>query len=1120
MIMKNKNTITNKFETNNYFPSGTRLKNVVLVTFLFLCFFALLSGASAANFNSSSTNQEVQDFLSDTSAGDNEVVFEEGDYNQFTGLTVSRSVNISSIGQVNIVGTTGTLFTITSPNVKIVKLNISGYTTAINSNTGNLSVIGCNMSTASSSVSLSGNSLTDVLLENNTIISSVTGTSGAVNVGATAGSVVNITIKGNNITGNSSSQGVGVRFSVSSCNNTLISENNNITIGSGRGFYLTLTNSNNTITISNNNITGVGNSAVALSAATSNNTIIINNNNITSAVSYVVTLSAATSNNNITISNNNITSTSTGANSAGVNLDVATSNNTITINNNNITATSTGASSQSVRLAATNSDNTITISNNNITAASQGSYLNVETSNNTMTINNNTITGASGYGVALFAEANSNNNITINNNNITGKSSYGISLTATNSNNNITITNNNITGTSGASGYGVALSVTTSNNNITIADNNITGKTSYGVQLSAATSNNTIIVNNNNITGASGYGVLLIAYTSNNTISFIDNIIRGTNYGMYVNCNNNPSFSGLSVVNNTLNASNSNGIGIGFVNLNPSDLSDILVSGNNIFAGTTLGTGINFDTGLNSVNNVTINYNRVLSGTGLNIPSMASGIDASLNWWGINNITGKIVGINTSNHYILNITNSSSLNDVHVGDNVSFSLLVLNDTLNNTGVGNLPDFVINGNFSGVAYNSSRNSNFTYLCPVSSLGIQTVNASLDGQYVNITFYAIKNSTNSTIVISPNPAQIGENVTVSGVLANHTGIDFVNVTVDGTLFNVTVDGSGYWELNYTTNRSGTLDIVVSFSGNDNYTSFSNGSIFNVTKANVTININLPNNATYGGNSTINGNITSNGNLINGTYNIEVVIGDVVYNVTVIDGVWSLIIPNTSAGIANVDIFFSGNSNYNDAAIAANYTVAAKNLGTKITITSTRNGNKITYKITLKDSEGNILGNQTISLAIAGKNVNVRTNSQGIAQYTYTATKAGKYYANATYNGLNTENIIYGSSSAKSNSISITKTSIKIYLIKVSAKTVKYHGKRYRVYYKTYYLKNYGILTGSKLFQKSLKGFTLSKISKTSNIKTNYNKTKKILKTTVKNLAHAKIAKIKIKFYKRIA
>ncbi|WP_169805333.1 Ig-like domain-containing protein, partial [Methanobrevibacter cuticularis] len=303
-------------------------------------------------------------------------------------------------------------------------------------------------------------------------------------------------------------------------------------------------------------------------------------------------------------------------------------------------------------------------------------------------------------------------------------------------------------------------------------------------------------------------------------------------------------------------------------------------------------------------------------------------------------------------------------------------------------------------------------------------------------------------------------------------------------------------------------------------DKYTESETNITINVIKADINIGVNLPSNATYGGNSTISGNLTNNGSLLDGTYNITVTINGVDYNVGVIDGVWSLTIPNTNVGIANVDIFFSGNNNYNNATIANSYTVAPKNLGTKITITSTRNGNKITYKITLKDNQGNILANQNLSLTIAGKSVTLMTNGQGIAQYTYTATKAGKYYANAAYNGLKTENIIYGSSSAKSNSISITKTSIKIYLIKVSAKTVKYHGKRYRVYYKTYYIKNYGILTGSKLFKKSLKGFTLSKISKTSNIKTNYNKTKKILKTSVKNLAYTKIAKIKIKFYKRIA
>ncbi|KZX17709.1 bacterial Ig-like domain protein [Methanobrevibacter cuticularis] len=311
------------------------------------------------------------------------------------------------------------------------------------------------------------------------------------------------------------------------------------------------------------------------------------------------------------------------------------------------------------------------------------------------------------------------------------------------------------------------------------------------------------------------------------------------------------------------------------------------------------------------------------------------------------------------------------------------------------------------------------------------------------------------------------------------------------------------------------------TIIFKENNNYTESNNNVNFIVQKLGTTINVNLPNNATYGENSTINGNITdANGNLINGTYNITVTVNGVDYNVGVIDGVWSLTIPNTSVGIANVDIFFPGNNNYNDATIAANYTVAPKNLGTKITITSTRNGNKITYKITLKDNQGNILANQNLSLTIAGKIVSLRTNSQGIAQYTFTATKAGNYQANAAFNGLNTGNIIYASSSGKSNTIKITKANIKVYKTIPSAKKIKSKGKIYKVYSKIYYIKNYGELTGSKTYTKYFKkGLILSKISKTKNIKTSYNKTKKILKIKVLNLAFGKIAKIKLKTYKRI-
>ncbi|KZX14488.1 bacterial Ig-like domain protein [Methanobrevibacter cuticularis] len=947
MISKINNLIENDFlsmEANIPLFNRVRLRNAVLITFLFLCFFALLSGASAANFNSSSNNQDIQAFLSNTSAGDNELVFEGGTYNQITSLNVSRSVNISSAGQVNMVGT-GRLFNITAPNVKIVNLNMSGYNTAINSNRGNLSVIGCNMSTIDISVNLSGASLTGVLLENNTIISSVSNYNyGAVYVNATTGSVVNIAVKGNNIRCNGTSSSDGVRFNVVNCNNALMFENNNIT-GTSSGVWLIAETSKNNITIINNNITGTG-----------------------------------------------------------------------------------------------------------------------------------------GYGVYLRAYTNSNNNISIANNNITG----------------------------GPSANGVRLSAYTSNNNITIANNNITGTSGHGVALDAYTSNNNISIANNNITGTS-YGVELRAYTSNNNITFTDNNIRSPS-GMYVNCYNR-GFSGLSVVNNTINATSAYGSGIGFASLNSVDLSDIFVSGNNIFAGTAY--GINFADGLNSVNNVTINYNRVLAVIGLNIPTMTSGIDANLNWWGVNDITGKIRGINTSNHYILNITNSSSLNNVHIGDKVRFSLLVLNTTLSNTGVENLPDFVIDGTFNGVAYNSSRGDNFTYMFTVLSLGIQTLDASLDEEYMNITFYAIKNSTNSTIVVSPNPVSIGENITVSGVLANFTGITSVNVTVDGNFFtNVAVDGSGYWELNYTTNRIGTdLEVIVSFVGNDNYTSFSNVANFNVTKANATINISLPNNATYGENSTINGNITDvNGSLINGTYNITVTINGMDYNVTVVDGLWSLTIPNRNAGIANVNIFFSGNSNYNNATIATNYAVNPKNLGTTITITSTKNGNKITYKITLKDSEGNILANQTVTLAIAGKTVSLKTNGAGVVQYTFTAAKAGKYQATATYNGLRTTNIIYNKSTKKSSTVEVKASKIKI--AKIQGNSVK--KRSYKLYYKVYTIKNYGDLTGSRNFKKYFK-LQLKSTAKKGLVYLNYNKKAKLLKIFVKNLKAGKIVKVKLTFYK---
>ncbi|KZX15838.1 bacterial Ig-like domain protein [Methanobrevibacter cuticularis] len=480
---------------------------------------------------------------------------------------------------------------------------------------------------------------------------------------------------------------------------------------------------------------------------------------------------------------------------------------------------------------------------------------------------------------------------------------------------------------------------------------------------------------------------------------------------------------------------------------------------------------------------------------------------------------------NLNTNFKDNVNLDVTANDVTYGDNLT---IVINATTPNGTA------ILDGVYEVIINNITYNVTFTNgIGRVNITGLDaneytyTIVFKESSNYTesddNVNFIVSKSGTIINIDL-PSDAVYGENSTIAGNITDANG-NLINgtynitVTINGIEYNVTViDGS--WNLTIPNTIVGLNTITVTYSGDSNYENSDLNIDFNVTKANATININLPNNATYGGNSTINGTVTdANGNLVNGNYTITIIVNGTSYEVNVVNGLWTLTLPNNNAGNISIEAIFE-NNNYNKTTTTGTYLIKPANKNTVITITSSRNGNKITYKITLKDNQGNILANQNLSLTIAGKTVSLRTNGQGIAQYTYTATKAGKYYANAAYNGLNTENIIYGHSSAKSNTISITKTNIKVYHVAKSAKTVKYHGKRYRVYYKTYYIKNYGILTGSKLFKKSLKGFTLSKISKTSNIKTNYNKTKKILKISVKNLAYAKIAKIKIKFYKRIA
>ncbi|WP_169805336.1 beta strand repeat-containing protein [Methanobrevibacter cuticularis] len=543
---------------------------------------------------------------------------------------------------------------------------------------------------------------------------------------------------------------------------------------------------------------------------------------------------------------------------------------------------------------------------------------------------------------------------------------------------NCTFTNNN--GNIGGAIYNLGHNMSVSGSTFINSTGNMHGGAIYNFGINLNVSGSTF-TNNKGTVGGAIYNDNANMSVSDST--FTNNTATTTTGGAISSDKVNMSVSGSTFINNSATTDGGAIRGVG-ANLSVNGSTFI---NNSATTGGAIRGGANFSVNgstfinnsattnggsiYNSADNILVNYNRFLNNAdsnGFDMVTTRSNTNADFNWWGKNNISGKISGINTNNHYILNITNSSSLDNLNIGDNVSFSLLVLNDTLTNDGVENLPDFVINGTFNSVAYNSSRADNFTYIFTILSVGNQTVHAYLDDQYVNRTFYAIKGSTNSTIVVNPNPAQIGENITVSGQLANHTGIGFVNVTVDGKLFtNVTVDGSGYWELNYTANRTGTdLEIVVSFAGDGNYDAFSNSTTFTVAKnsTNSTIVVS-PNPAQIGENITVSGQLAN----YTGIGFVNVTVDGNLFADVIVDGsgYWELNYTTNRTGTFDIDVSFAGDGNYDAFSNSTTFTVAKNS--TNSTIVVSPNPAQIGENITVSGQLANYTGIGFVNVTVDG-------------------------------------------------------------------------------------------------------------------------------------------------------
>ena len=151
--MVNCNEIADALKSEQSLNAKSFLKGSLFLT-LILVLFVMVSAVSAANFtNTDTVNNDIQNFINNDTTDDTEIILNDGDYYNLLNLNITRNLTIRGNGQVNIIGPgTGTLFNITSANVNIINLNISGYTTAIQSNNGNIQVIGNNISTSDHSI--------------------------------------------------------------------------------------------------------------------------------------------------------------------------------------------------------------------------------------------------------------------------------------------------------------------------------------------------------------------------------------------------------------------------------------------------------------------------------------------------------------------------------------------------------------------------------------------------------------------------------------------------------------------------------------------------------------------------------------------------------------------------------------------------------------------------------------------------------------------------------------------------------------------------------------------------------------------------------------------------------
>ena len=316
--------------------------------------------------------------------------------------------------------------------------------------------------------------------------------------------------------------------------------------------------------------------------------------------------------------------------------------------------------------------------------------------------------------------------------------------------------------------------------------------------------------------------------------------------------------------------------------------------------------------------------------------------------------------------------------------------------------------------NGVKYYAKTDSTGTYTLSVATNKVGTNNVTLaytgNAKYnayeINTTFNVGKQ--NVTVTYEPiTNVDYGTNVTITGYFkdSDEKAIKNSNVKIfiNGQKYYAKTDNTGKYILSVKTNKVGTNNVTIGYSGNDKYNPYETNTTFTVTgKQPVTVTYEPINDVNFGENVTITGKfMTNNGKAISNS-NVKIYINGIKYLAkTDNTGKYTLSVQTTQTGTNKVSVGYSGNDKYEAYETNTTFTVTGKQpvIVTYEPINNVKQGQNVTITGKFTTNTGKAITNTNVKILINGKKYYAKTDN------------TGKYTLSTQANTLGTNNVTIG-------------------------------------------------------------------------------------------------------------